>query len=652
MKKLNDRYMGEINTMNKVMKLIITVFVICSAFGGSFVISALPAQAGVIADPMSIGVGARPLGMGRAYVGVAEDGDTIFMNPAGLARINTPKLSSMYSSLMGDINYTVVGGVYPYGENGAIGAGFINAYTADIPLTNINGTTAGNGQFGNSVLVLSTGTYLNSLPAFKNADKNIMVGGSFKYFSSTGSGSNDAAGNIGDAAGSGYSADLGLLYPATEYLTLGANFQNIMASKITRSSGANETIPSNIKLGGRMCVIGNEGQAYTIHSTRKLYLSADYDLASDGRDNVPHLGVEFWPSGNLALRAGMDDKDLTAGIGIRAGGLEFNYAYHPYSGAAENATSYFSVGYLGDSSKRALNITFDSPGDKAVIYDDHVKVSGRVQMSGGDGTEPAPGLVTVKVNGVTVTTAQDNTFSAEVPIDRIGKKLLQVEASDAAGDYVAQDCRILRLINFADVPEGYWARQPIENTGTVGMVEGFPDGSFRPDRALTRAELATLMVRAKGIKMGTGSARKIFKDVSANFWAAKYIDAAYREGLITGYPDKTFRPNNKINKAEGIAILVRFENLKVAYEVFEKPYWDVGTKHWAARYIQAAKESGMLKYVERNNLGPKNALSRAESVEMLSKTTLAGGKVKDLYTWEKGYNREVAPERPTIRASL
>jgi len=634
--------------MSKATKLIIISFVICNL---TLVISALPAQAGAISDPMSLGVGARPLGMGKTYVGVAEDADTLFMNPAGLARIGTPKLSSMYSSLMGDINYTVIGGAYPYGDGGAIGAGFINAYSADIPLTNIDGTSSGSGQFANSVLFLSTGTYLNNLPAFKNVDKKIMVGGSFKYFSATGSGSNDAAGNVADAAGSGYSADLGLLYPATEYLTLGANFQNVMASKITRSSGVNESIPSTIKLGGRACLIGSEGQAYTIHSTRKLYLNADYDINSSG-NNVPHIGVEFWPSGNLALRAGMDDKDLTAGIGIRAGGLEFNYAYHPYSAAAENATSYFSVGYLGDSSKRALNITFDSPGDKAIIYDDHVKVSGRVQMTGGDGTEPAPGLVTVKVNGVTVTTAQDNTFSAEVPIDKIGKKLLQVEASDAAGDYVAQDCRILRLINFADVPEGYWARQPIENTGTVGMVEGFPDGSFRPDRALTRAELATLMVRAKGIKVGTGPARKIFKDVSADFWGANYIEAAYREGLITGYPDGSFRPNNKINKAEGIAILVRFENLKVAYEVFEKPYWDVSSKHWAARYIQAAKESGMLKYVERNNLGPKNALSRAESVEMLSKTTMAGGKVKDLYTWEKGYNREVAPERPTIRAAL
>ncbi|MDD5382260.1 MAG: S-layer homology domain-containing protein [Candidatus Margulisbacteria bacterium] len=629
------------------MKKLLTILTILILAAGA----ALAQGGGYVPDPMSIGVGARALGMGRAYVGVAEDGDALFVNPAGIARVTNPKLSSMYSSLMSDVNYMVVGGVYPYGENSAIGAGIVNAYTADIPLTNSNGTPVGTGTWGNSVMFLSAGTYLKNLPAFKTVDKDVMVGGSFKYHSVGGTGSNDVA-DVADAAGTGYSVDLGVLYPATDYLTLGANYQNVLASKMTRSSGINETIPSTLKVGGKMCLIGREGQAYTIHDSRRLYLNADYDINSDNSGNVPHLGLEFWPVGNLALRAGMDNKDLTAGLGIRLGGLEFNYAYHPYSGINENATSFFSISYLGEAAKRALRIVFESPGDKAVIYNDHIKVAGRVEAVGGDGTESPTGPITVKVNGVVVTTAKDNTFSAEVPVDRIGKKLLIAEASDTAGDYTQQEFRLLRLISFADVPEGYWAKQPIENTGTVGLVEGYPDGTFKPDRALTRAELATLMVRAKGIKIPEGPAKKVFKDVNPDFWAAKYIEVAKREGLIECYPDKSFRPNNKINKVEGIAILVRFENMKVAYEVYEKPYWDMSAKHWGAKYVQAAKEYGMLKYVDRNYLHPKEALSRAESVEMLSKTSLAGTKIKDLYTWELGFNRETIPERPNVRAAM
>jgi hypothetical protein len=348
----------------------------------------------------------------------------------------------------------------------------------------------------------------------------------------------------------------------------------------------------------------------------------------------------------------MDGKDMTAGVGIRLAGVEFNYAYHPYSGINENATSFFSISYLGEALKRMLRVHIDTPVDKSIIYHDHVKVSGRIEVIPGDGTEPPTGPLTVKIDGINIPVNKDLTFQAEVPVEALGKKLLVIEAADTAGDYVAHEVRLVRLINFADVPEGYWAKAPIENTGTVGLVEGYPDGTFRPDRDLTRAELATLMVRAKGIKLPDRTAKKVFKDVNPDFWGAKYIEIAKQEGLIKGYPDGTFRPNNKINKAEGIAILVRFENMKVAYEVYEKPYWDVSTSYWGAKYIQAAKEQGMLKYVQRNYLYPKNNLARSEAVEMFSHTTLAGTRIMDLYTWERGFKREAAPERPALRGEL
>jgi len=628
------------------MKKIITLTLALILFSG-----AVMAQ-GNVPDPMSIGVGARALGMGRAYVGMAEDGDALFMNPAGIAQSSTPRLSSMYSSLMSDVTYSMVGGVYPYGEKSAIGAGFINAHTGDISLTNADGSAAGTGQWGNSVMFLSAGTYLNNLPAFKNLDRDVLVGGSFKYYTTGGTGANDV-GDLANASGTGYSADLGLLYPATDYLTLGASYQNVLASRLTRTSGINETIPSNLKVGLKMNVIGNDSKAFTTHSVRKLYLNADYDVNALNSVDAPHVGLEFWPTGNLALRAGVDGTNPTAGIGFRVAGLEFNYAYHPFTSINDGATSFFSISYLGEATKRTLRVVLDSPADKAIIYDDHVKVSGRVEVTPGDGSELPTGPLTIKVNGVTVAAAQDNTFSVDIPVEKIGKKLLAIEVSDASGDYVKQDFRILRLINFADVPEGYWAKRPIEDTGTVGLVEGYPDGTFQPDRALTRAELATLMVRAKGLKLPTDrQAKKVFKDIAPDFWAAKYIEVAKREGLIKGYPDGTFRANNKINKAEGIAILVRFENMKVAYEVYEKPYWDVSSNHWAARYIQAAKEAGMLKYVSRNYLKPKSSLARAEAVEMLSKTTLAGNEIKDLYTWERGFQRPDLQEKPTLRGEL
>jgi hypothetical protein len=612
----------------------------------------LPAFAdeGYFSDPMTIGVGARALGMGKAYVGVAEDGDAVFTNPAGIARDTNPKLSSMYTSLMGDVSYMVIGGVYPFQDKSAIGAGIVRASMADIPLTDEFGSSEGTGSWGNTVAFVSYGTYLNRLPFFLNLDKDILIGCSLKYLNVGGSGSSSVeAGN-----GSGYNIDLGALYPVNDYITLGVAWQNALTgAKLTKSSGSSDSLLSTLKLGTRVAILGKEGTAYLTHNTRKLYWMLDYDHQLNGNSSgIVHTGVEFWPTSNLALRGGVDNGDLTAGVGLRFSGVEFNYAYHPYSGISENNTHYFSIGYLGESRKRELRVKIDSPADKSVIYEDHAKVSGKVEVTPGDEDQAPAGPISLKINGINAPISADGSFQIEAPVDTYGKKLLQIEVSDTAGDTAVAEARLVRLTSFADVPDGYWAKMPIENNATVGLVEGYPDKTFRPENALTRAELATLLVRAKGIKVPDTQARQIFKDVKKDFWAAKYIEIAQREGLVQGYPDKTFRPNNKINKVEGIVVLARFDEMKLA-AVYEKPYWDIETNHWAAKYIQAAKDSGMLKFIERNRLQPKDNLARAEAVEMLGKTSLAGGKIKDLYTWEKGFKREFGPEqRPTIKASL
>jgi hypothetical protein len=602
---------------------------------------------GYLADPMSIGVGARALGMGKAYVGVAEDGDAIFMNPAGLARSTNPKLSSMYTSLLGDVNYVVIGGIFPYGEKSAIGAGYIGSSVDSIPLTDASGTSLGDGRWGNNVMFLSYGTYLSELGL--KLDRDVLLGASLKYFSVGGSGASVEAGT-----GSGFDLDLGALYPVNSYIMVGANLQNALPSslgaKITHNSGTFDSIPATLKVGTKVTLIGDEGTALSAHDTRKLYGNVDYDYHFNSTPNALHLGVEFWPTSNLALRAGLDDKDPTAGIGLRISGLEFNYAYHPYSGIGEDTTHFFSIGYLGEAKKREINITLDEPKDKSVIYQDHVTVKGKVDVKDGDQGKSGP--LSLKVNGASIAVNPDGTFVSEVPVEKYGKKYIQVAATDNAGTSANLDARIVRLQSFADVPDGYWAKMPIENGATVGLVQGYPDGNFKPERPLSRAELATLLVRAKGIKLPEGRARQAFKDVKPDFWAAKYIEVAQREGLVKGYPDKTFRPNNKINKVEGIALMVRFDQLKLA-EVDSKPYWDIATNHWAAKYVQAAKDNGMLKFIDRNRLRPKEALARSESVEMLGKTSLAGGKIKDLYTWEKGFKPEFTPEqRPQIQGNL
>lgn len=609
-------------------------------------VGVLIATAGLaqVSDPMSIGVGARALGMGRSYVAVAEDADALFMNPAGLASSGNPKMTSMYTNLLGDVTYAVIGGVYPYDEKSAIGAGVINASSSSIMLTNSDGSSAGDGRWSNSVVFLSAGTYLNNLPPFKNVEKDVLVGGSVKYYANSGGGSNDVV-DVASAAGYGYSADLGLLYPANDYLTLGANLQNVFAGSINRASGLDEQIPSNIKIGARACLIGPDGKSFTPHGARRLYLNADYDMPQGGSSNITHLGLEFWPALNFAVRGGLDGDNVTAGLGIRVSGIELNYAYHPFDNVSDNTTHFFSIGYLGEGINRLIKIKLDDPLDKSMIYEDHVKVAGSVEIIEGDTMQPASGAIAVKVNGVNIPLNKDLSFSADVPVNNLGKNLLVVEASNNAGDYSKEEVRILRLLSFKDVPEGYWAKNPIENTGTIGLVEGYPDQTFQPKQSLTRAELTTLLVRAKGLTLSDAPARQVFPDVPADHWAAKYIEVAKAAGLVKGYEeDGTFRPDNRITKAEGVAVLVRFEDKDITTAAAESPYMDVSKDFWAAKYIEAAKSRGMLGYVESNYLKPKSELPRSEAVEMLSKTSVAAGRIDILRDWETGYGLEPKPK--------
>lgn len=602
------------------------------------------AENGLISDPMAIGVGARPLGMGKAYVGVAEDADAVFTNPAGIAGITNPKLTSMYTSLMGEVGYIVVGGAYPINDKSAVGVGIVNSSTGDITLTGTNGAATGEiGKWSNSVIFLSYGTYANAIPMLKNLDRDVLLGANLKYISSGGDGST----SIANASGSGMSADLAMLVPITHYMNVGLNYQNALGGQISRS-GSTDTVSPTLKLGTQVCLIGREGKSYNPHNNRKLYANIDYDVNSNSRPNEAHLGLEFWPSSNLALRVGSDNNEMTAGLGLRFTGIEFNYAYHPYNGISENTTHFFSLGYLGETRKRMLHVKVDSPKDKSVIHEDFVQVKGHIEIDPGDNEQDPAGVVSVKVNGINVPVSQDDlSFSADVPVSKVGKKIIIVEAYDEAGDHVVAQSRLVRLINFADVPNGYWAQSPIENTGTVGLVQGYPDGTFRPDRDLTRAELATLLVRAKGLQLPNRQARVVFKDVKPGFWAAKYVEIAKMAGLIKGYPDGTFRPNNKITRVEGITVVARFDNLKPVY-VTEKPYWDVAANHWAAKYVHAAKDAGMLKFVEKNQLSPKTKMVRSEAIDMFAKTNLADNQIKDLYSWEKGFQQQFIPSPARI----
>lgn len=108
---------------------------------------------------------------------------------------------------------------------------------------------------------------------------------------------------------------------------------------------------------------------------------------------------------------------------------------------------------------------------------------------------------------------------------------------------------------FTDVSTNYWAYDAIGAAQTAGWVKGYPDGSFRPDNPVTRAELAQVLVNY--FQLSKGINQNIFTDINKNYWAAVVIDVLASQGVCQGYPDGSFRPNNNVTRGEAAAMLAR-----------------------------------------------------------------------------------------------
>lgn len=120
----------------------------------------------------------------------------------------------------------------------------------------------------------------------------------------------------------------------------------------------------------------------------------------------------------------------------------------------------------------------------------------------------------------------------------------------------------------------------------LGILQGYPDGSYKPDQNITRAEFAKIAVMTMGLgqaaDLSKGSTR--FKDVSSSHWASGLINIAAEKGLIKGYPDGTFQPEANVSYAEAITILVRALGLGAVVE---------GKGTWPANYLSKASEAGV-----------------------------------------------------------
>ncbi|WP_053781662.1 S-layer homology domain-containing protein [Paenibacillus xylanivorans] len=162
----------------------------------------------------------------------------------------------------------------------------------------------------------------------------------------------------------------------------------------------------------------------------------------------------------------------------------------------------------------------------------------------------------------------------------------------------------------------HWAAAAIEQAISRGIVNGYQDGNFRPNAPATRAEFIVMLAIA--FELPASSKTLTFKDASKiPTWAQSFIAQAVEQGIISGYTDETFRASGKVSRVEMTVMLVRALGLPVKSNPTLTFADAKKVPAWAAPYIAAAYDAGLVKGTGKNMFNPLTEATRAEVVTLL-----------------------------------
>ncbi|OAH53846.1 hypothetical protein AWH48_11275 [Domibacillus aminovorans] len=168
--------------------------------------------------------------------------------------------------------------------------------------------------------------------------------------------------------------------------------------------------------------------------------------------------------------------------------------------------------------------------------------------------------------------------------------------------------------SFKDVPDSYRFYEEIDYLSDAEIITGFPDGSFKPDQAVTRAQAAILI--GKTFELDGKKRKTSFSDVNSSNTASGYIESAVDEGIISGFPDGTFRPGQTVSRGQLAILLTRGFELSDSASVTFK---DVSPSSAAYPYIGKIIAAGITAGYPDNTYRPDTAVTRGQFAAFMSR---------------------------------
>lgn len=189
--------------------------------------------------------------------------------------------------------------------------------------------------------------------------------------------------------------------------------------------------------------------------------------------------------------------------------------------------------------------------------------------------------------------------------------------------------------SFSDVFPSNPNIEAINYLKASGIIDGYPDGTFKPDQVVNRAEALKMIFgiedfnywhRAEGAIVGGAQVDIAFSDIDQSAWYMEYLQRAVNDGIVQGYPDGTFKPAQTVNLAENVKMLLNHTYLRIDSEsniaVNGKPYADVNTDAWFAPYVQYAKDRNFLTADSDNMLNPDQGMTRGSLAQLVYRVML------------------------------
>jgi len=300
-----------------------------------------------------------------------------------------------------------------------------------------------------------------------------------------------------------------------------------------------------------------------------------------------------------------------------------------------NATFDLKLSYSGKDVKLSImghGLTDMYAYDFELSYDENLLSFNKAETSiKGFSVDPILGANTIRIAHTKMGEVGGEKGDAElsaITFKRIGSgttsiKLDNIKLVDSKLDMVTLEPKATatvlddpNLLNFKDV-KGHWAEASIYEAAGLGFVTGYADATFKPNLEVTRAEFATMIVRALQIPISDGKGLTFKDSKEIPVWARAYVQTAVEAKLISGYTNNTFGADKLITRSEMSAIIVRAlaketsSNINLQFADLDQ------IPAWAIPSVKAAAELGIMQGNTHNQFAPNASATRAEAVTVI-----------------------------------